>query len=406
LKPLHIAVIGAGAFGGWTAFHLLERGARVTLLDAWGPGNSRSSSGGETRIMRGTYGPDQPYTETAARALKLWEKYERRWKRQFLHRTGVLWMATASGHDDSFERGSIEILRAAKIKYQELSAAEMKKRWPQINFQGINWGIFEPQCGYLDARASCQAVAEAFVAKGGTYRQLAVMQEAERTHVGTAASAIQSSKARRRTDGLEDSLSNGLLLSDNSNLKADAYVFACGPWLGKLFPKIIGNRIRPTKQDVFFFGPPAGDDRFTDAHLPVWADNRDHFYYGIPGAIKGDARRGFKIADDTRGPDFDPTNGERVISKETLKRIRKYLALRFPALKNAPLLETRVCQYEQTPDSHFIIDRHPKNENVWLVGGGSGHGFKHGPAIGELMSELILKGKDSPAFWRLTRFQQ
>ena len=124
-KP-HVAVIGAGAFGGWTALHLLERGARVTLLDAWGPGNSRSSSGGETRVMRGTYGPDQPYTQMAARALKLWQKYERRWKRQFLHRTGVLWMAPA--HDDAFERGSVKSLRAAKIKFQELSSPQMRKR--------------------------------------------------------------------------------------------------------------------------------------------------------------------------------------------------------------------------------------------------------------------------------------
>jgi sarcosine oxidase len=417
LKPrsLNIAVVGAGAFGGWTALHLLERGARVTLLDAWGPGNSRSSSGGETRIMRGTYGPDQPYTELAARALNLWEKYEKRWQRQFLHRTGVLWMVTASGQNDAFERGSIEMLRAAKIKHQELAAAEMKKRWPQINFQGVQWGILEPQCGYLDARESCQAVVEAFVAKGGTYRQLAVTSDPEnahvkistkRTHLGTAASAVQSSKARRTAGGLEDSLSQGLTLSDNSNLKTDIYVFACGPWLGKLFPKIIGNRIRPTKQDIFFFGSPAGDARFTDAHLPVWADHRDHFYYGIPGALSGDARRGFKIADDTRGPTFDPTNGERVASPKTLKAVREYIALRFPVLKDAPLLETRVCQYEQTPDSHFILDRHPKNENVWLVGGGSGHGFKHGPAIGELMAELILKEKDSPPIWRLARFQK
>src|SRR5712692_3362527 len=103
-KP-YIAVVGAGAFGGWTALHLLERGARVTLLDGWGPGNSRASSGGETRIMRGAYGADQPYTKPAAGAMQLWTKYERRRKRRFLHRTGVLWMA--SRKDDSFERGSM-----------------------------------------------------------------------------------------------------------------------------------------------------------------------------------------------------------------------------------------------------------------------------------------------------------
>lgn len=406
----HIAVIGAGAFGAWTALHLQERGARVTLLDAWGPGNSRASSGGETRIMRGTYGPDQPYTEMAARALKLWEKYERRWQRQFLHRIGVLWMA--SGRDDGFERASAEMLRRAKIKFQELSSAQLVKRWPQINFEGIQWGIYEPDCGYLDARASCQAVAEAIIGTGGTYRQVAAVRARTpigKAHVGTAAKpalsgverAVQSSEGRQFACALENEPIRNISLSDGSQLKADCYVFACGPWLGKLFPETIGDFVRPTKQDVFFFGTPAGDDRFDDTHLPVWADHRGRFRYGIPGSD----RRGFKIADDTRGPDFDPTSGERAVSPETLRDIREYVSLRFPALKNAPLVETRVCQYEQTPDSHFIIDRHPKNEDVWLLGGGSGHGFKHGPAIGEMMAELILKEREPNAIWRLARFR-
>jgi len=374
-KP-HIAVIGAGAFGGWTALHLLERGARVTLLDAWGPGNSRASSGGETRVMRGSYGRDFLYTELAARALKLWAKYERRWKRQFLHRSGVLWMA--SGHYDAFERGSVEALRLAKMKFRELSTVQMSKRWPQINFEGITRGILEPDCGYLDARASCLAVVEAFVAAGGKYRQVAAMPT-----------------------GLESGSFRSLALSDGSRLKADAYVFACGPWLGRLFPQTIGDLVQPTKQDIFFFGTPPGDDRFNDMHLPVWGDHRGSFRYGIPGRD----RRGFKIADDTRGPSFDPTSGERVVNPETLKDIREYVGFRFPALKDAPLVETRVCQYEQTPDGHFIVDRHPAAQNVWILGGGSGHGFKHGPAVGEMMAEIILRDREAASIFRLTRFQ-
>jgi glycine/D-amino acid oxidase-like deaminating enzyme len=379
-KP-HIAVIGAGAFGGWTALHLLERGARVTLLDAWGPGNSRASSGGETRIMRGTYGPDQPYTGLAARALKLWPKYEQRWKKQFLHRIGVLWMVSSS--DDAYERGSLDVLRQAKVKLQELSTRQMKQRWPQINLADVHWGIFEPECGYLEARASCQAVVDAFVAQGGNYRQLAVSGH-----------------------GLEDagknSRLNSITLSNGSQLKADYYVFACGPWLGKLFPQTLGDIIRPTKQDIFFFGTPAGDSRFTDEHLPVWGDHGKRFFYGIPGKDQ----RGLKVADDTRGGAFDPTSGERVVSPATLKRVREYIAFRFPAMKDAPLLETRVCQYEQTADSNFIVDRHPRMNNVWLLGGGSGHGFKHGPALGEMMAEMILKDGEPNAVWRLSRFAE
>jgi sarcosine oxidase len=373
-KP-QVVVVGAGAFGAWAALHLLEGGAKVTLLDAWGPGNSRASSGGETRIMRGSYGADQPYTALASRAIEIWSKYERRWKRQFLHRTGVLWMA--SGKDDSFERGSMPELRKAKIKHQQLSAAQMKKRWPQINFEGIAWGLFEPESGYLDARVSCQAVVDSFLANGGKYRQAAVL-----------------------ADGLEDAPLRRLALADGSTIKADVYVFACGPWLGKLFPHTIGSRVMATKQDMFFFGTPPGDNRFSDAHMPVWGDNNDPFRYGIPGSD----RRGFKIADDTRGPEFDPDRGERVVNPETLKSLREYLRLRFPALKDAPLLETRVCQYEQTPDAHFIVDRHPLNDKIWILGGGSGHGFKHGAAIGEVMADMVLKNREAEKVWSLSRF--
>jgi len=172
--------------------------------------------------------------------------------------------------------------------------------------------------------------------------------------------------------------------------------------MGKLFHQTIGRKIQSTKQDVFFFGPPSGDPRFDDQHLPVWADHRGRFMYGIPG----NQGRGFKVADDTRGPAFDPTSGERAVSEQRLSLARKYLAFRFPSMKDAPLLETRVCQYEQTPDSHFIIDRHPAAEHVWLVGGGSGHGFKHGPALGEMVAKLVLEEKEAEPCWRLSRFGQ
>jgi glycine/D-amino acid oxidase-like deaminating enzyme len=375
-KP-HVAVIGAGAFGGWTALYLLRGGARVTLIDAWGPGNSRSSSGGETRVMRGTYGPDQPYTALAARALRLWTANERKWKRTLLHRIGVLWMA--AGQDDAWETASLAMLKESKIPYLRLSRRELTNRWPQINFEGIDWGVFEPQSGYLLARSSCQAVVEGFVAEGGTYRQAAAV------------------------DGdLESGDMKALPLSDGSQLRADRFVFACGPWMAKLFPRTIGANIQATKQDVFFFGTPAGDQRFNEDQLPVWADHRQPFMYGIPG----NQGRGFKIADDTRGAVFDPTDGERRVSDAALQRAREYLGLRFPALENAPLVETRVCQYEQTPDGDFIVDRPPAAAQVWLVGGGSGHGFKHGPALGELVAKLVLKDAETNPRWALTRFSR
>jgi glycine/D-amino acid oxidase-like deaminating enzyme len=268
------------------------------------------------------------------------------------------------------------MLREAGIPCEELSVQEIEQRWPQISLEGIRWGIHEPESGFLKARAACQTVLEGFLSEGGEYKQAAVVSQS-----------------------LEDGKLQSLPLSDVSKVVADRYVFACGPWLGKLFPKAIGDFIRPTKQDVFFFGTPAGDDRFSERNLPVWADHRDRFMYGIPG----NEGRGFKIADDTRGVDFDPTTGERVVDAEGLKAIRDYLGFRFPALKDAPLLESRVCQYENTPDDHFLVDRHPASENIWLVGGGSGHGFKHGPALGEMVAELVMEDKHPDALFRLAR---
>ncbi len=375
-KQPHIVVVGAGAFGGWIALYLRRGGARVTLLDAWGPGNSRASSGGETRVIRATYGPRAVYTRMAARSLALWKEHEQRWggRRQLYHGIGVLWLVET---DEQYEKAALPILRDAKIPFEELSGPEVTRRYPQINCDRVRWAIFEKDGGYLTARRACAAVLEGFLAEGGEYRQLAVQAPVQPR--GGELSAVT--------------------LSDGSRLTADRFVFACGPWLGSLFPDVIGDRVRATRQEVFFFGTPPGDQRFTETALPVWADHGTTFMYGIPG----NEWRGFKVADDTRGPVFDPSTGERTPSPEALHSAREYLAYRFPGLKGAPLLEARVCQYEESPDEHFIIDRHPAAANAWIVGGGSGHGFKHGPAVGELVARLVLTGAAPDEQFRLAR---
>jgi glycine/D-amino acid oxidase-like deaminating enzyme len=380
-KP-HIAVIGAGSFGGWTALYLQRGGARVTLVDAWGPGDSRASSGGETRVIRGAYGPNQPYTALAARAMQLWREHEADWGRgrRFFFPIGVLWMVEGAG---DFERGSLPLLKDAAIPFEELPASEMSHRWPQINFEKITWGIYEPGGGYLLARTSARAVIEQFIAEGGEYRHAAVAPEPDLDQ-----------------GALDSGPSMHLALSDGSTLAADRYVFACGPWLGKLFPRTVGPHFTSTKQDVFFFGTPGNDARYNEGNIPVWADHGDRFMYGIPG----NEGRGFKVADDTRGPEFDPTSGERIITADRLAEARCYLAYRFPGMKGAPLVESRVCQYEDTTDHNFIIDHHPANQNVWIVGGGSGHGFKHGPALGEMAAKLVPTDGEAITEYRLARF--
>lgn len=380
LQSTHVAVIGAGAFGGWTALHLLRAGARVTLVDAFGPGNSRASSGGETRVIRAGYGPDRIYVEMVARALVLWRENERRWGRRLFRETGVLWLL---GEDDRFVTASLPFAKEAGLSFEELTVAQASARYPQIQFDGVRSAFYERQAGYLLARQGCQAVVEGFVKEGGTFHLAALTT---------------------MTRGSSRSLAS-IPLSSGLSLEADVYVFACGPWLPRLFPEVLGELIRPTRQEVFFFGIPPGDARFTDELMPPWLappwrERGDRFFYGIPG----NEWRGFKIADDTRGPDFDPTSGDRTPSPEGIQLARDYIAFRFPALAGAPLVESRVCQYEQSRDGHFILDRHPGYDNVWLVGGGSGHGYKHGPALGERVSQMVLEERAVEPFFSLKRF--
>lgn len=371
LPGTSVVVVGAGAFGGWSALQLLRRGAKVKLVDAWGPGNSRASSGGETRVIRTTYGPARLYTQMAARALNLWQEDERRWNLQLFFRTGALWMA---GSDDSFERASLPLLKLAGVRFEKLSNTDCARRWPQINFEGVPWAIFEPDSGYLAARRACAAVLNAFLKAGGEYREMSV----------TPGPIV----ARRMQK----------LAGPSEPLKAEHFVFACGPWLGKFLP-FLAPKMNITRQEVYFLGTAANDLRFTETQLPVWIDNGQRLFYGIPG----NQWRGFKVADDTRGPVIDPTTMERRISNEQLESARAYLRIRFPGMNGAPLLESRVCQYENSADRNFIFDRHPEAENVWIVGGGSGHGFKHGPVMGEMVADAVLGLKAPPQELGLAR---
>jgi glycine/D-amino acid oxidase-like deaminating enzyme len=370
-------VVGAGAFGGWTALELRRRGVAVTLVDAWGPGNARASSGGQTRIIRATYGTRAIYTRMTLGALEAWRGFDR--DRRLLRETGVLWMF---GEDDSFGHQSAEVLSAHGARLEPLSIADAARRYPRIAFDGVRSVFIEPAAGYLFARRACRAVVERLVAEGGEYRQAAV--------AGPVAA-----------DG---SAFTHVTLADGTHLEADAFVFACGPWLSTLCPDVVGASIRATRQDVLYFGTPAGDRGFHDPALPVWMDfaagSRAGQIYGIPAT----GSSGFKVADDTAGPAIDPSTAERVVSGEGIARVRDFLSRRFPALANAPLVGSEVCQYESTPDDHFIVDRHPGASNVWIAGGGSGHGFKMGPAVGEMMASLVLDGAATEPQFTLARF--
>jgi sarcosine oxidase len=364
-KTFDVAVIGAGVFGAWTAWHLAKRGQRVTLIEAYGPAHSRASSGGETRIIRMGYGADELYTRWSQRSLTQWKDLFAATRQTLFLETGVLWMASGK---DARLRQTCATLRRCDVTFKELDRTALEKRYPQIGFEGIKSGLLEPKSGVLMARRAVAVVVEEAVRLGAEYRCAQVLGP---TGTGRA---------------------HQVATSDGEKILAGQFVFACGPWLGKVFPEILGARIFPSRQEVFFFGIPAGDKRFAAPALPTWLFQED-LVYGMPD-IEG---RGLKIAFDEHGEQVDPDQQSRSVSPAVAEMARKYVARRFPALRDAPIVETRVCQYENTSSGDFLIDRQPEMENVWFVGGGSGHGFKHGPAVGEYVTGQLLDGSAAEA---------
>lgn len=361
VKTYDVAVIGAGAFGSWSAYFLRRAGLRVLLLDSYGPANARASSGGESRIIRMGYGPDEIYTRSSLHALPLWKEiFARAGQPSLFQETGVLWIAQ---ENEQYSVDALTTLQKTGAKFEKLSTAILRSRFPQIVFDDTEWGIYEPESGVLLARRAVQIVVEQVQKDGVEYLEEAVLPPTGRG---------------RLTD---------LKTSSGAGISAGAFVFACGPWLPKISPALLANRIFPTRQEVLFFGAPAGDEQFLAPAMPTWIIEKDLFY-GMPDI----ECRGFKIAHDLHGPAADPDTQSRIVTSEAVTTAQKFLARRFPALKDAPIVETRVCQYENTSNGDFLIDRHPDFENVWIAGGGSGHGFKHGPSVGEYVAAQITKG--------------
>ena len=360
-KTFDTIIIGAGVFGAWTAWHLSRAGQSVALVDAWGAGNARSSSGGESRVIRTAYGPDAIYSRMAQKSLLQWRALSARQSQPVFHPTGVLWL---SSFRDDYIKTSIKNLGQLGIRHEVLQEQALANRYPQMDMQDLKIGFLEQDGGALLARRGVQAVVAEAVAAG------------VKLLIGKAEAPVQHG------DSVVVRLAGG------QSLTAASAVYACGPWLPKVFPDVIGPRIRPTRQVVFFFGTPVGDTRFAPPELPIWADfNGGDIFYGIPDLES----RGFKIAHDVHGPEFDPdTRQPRGSHLEAEQNVRRYLQKRFPDLATAPLLGVRICQYENSSNGDYLLDRHPALKGVWLVGGGSGHGYKNGPEVGAQVAAGVM----------------
>ena len=356
-------IIGAGVFGAWTATHLQRQGKRVLLVDAAGPANVRASSGGETRMIRSAYGPDAIYSEMSASSLEEWKRLSAGAGLPLFHETGVLFFFQEMV---DYAKATIDVHQKLAMPLEVLDRALLDMRFPQVDFSGVAFGMYEPEFGVLMARRSVQYLVSQFVKAGGEYRQ---------------------AKAGLPLDG-----GKAVMIGDDQE-NAEVILYACGPWLPKLFPKLVGERLFVTRQEVAFVAQPTDSDDFLPGKLPGWADfNNGNLFYGFPD-IEG---RGFKIAHDKHGEHFDPDNGNRRMEEGSFDTLRNYMKQRFPALVDQPFVGERVCQYTNSSNGDFLMDKHPDFESVYLLGAGSGHGFKHGPEIGRMAAGMVTMGTGAP----------
>jgi sarcosine oxidase len=355
---MRIVVVGAGVMGTWTALWVRRAGHSVTLIDRHGPGNRLGSSGDESRITRSSHGADRHYATWQRRALEQWRDLERGAGAKLFEPAGVVWLASEA---QAFEAESYDALEALGIPVERWSTDELAGRVPALNPEGCPWALFEPEAGALFARPAVMAAHDRLRAEGG---EIVVGRVAQPT----------------ATDGGLGRIT----LDDGATLDADAFVFACGPWLADLFPDLLGELIVPHRQDVMHFAVPPGDDRYAPAKLPVWIDFEGSFY-GFP-SFDG---VGAKACPDWLGPMERPDDSAREVADETIEASRSLLRRRFPGLADQPVVRRWTCFYEVTPDANFVIDRHPTLADTWIAGGGTGHAFKHGPVIGQYLAALV-----------------
>jgi len=347
-----VIVCGAGVLGASVADRLARSGWEVTLVEPFAPGHVRAGSGGESRLIRCAHGDDAWHARSAARAAILWDELDPSVRVP----CGVAWFARQA---DGWEAASERVLTQEGIAVERL-APEIAAGWfPSLRTDDLEFVLWEPGAGVLRARDGVRALVARAVAHG-------TRLVASRALPGDSAEVV--------------------VLEDGRQLRADVVVWACGAWLPALFPDLLGG-IRVTQQDVFFFGAPAA---WATPGVPGWVDY-DAAAYGT-GDLDG---RGVKVAPDTEGPPVDPETLRRMPLPEHEAAARAYLAHRFPALAAAPLVYTRTCHYEITSDTRFVVAPHPAHGgSVWLLGGGSGHAFKHGPPLAEHLERWV--GGEAP----------
>jgi glycine/D-amino acid oxidase-like deaminating enzyme len=347
-------VVGAGIVGVFTALELAKQGCRVTLYDGWDPGHNRAASADFHRVTRSAHGSDELYTRWQWESRTRWLELGRDWGTELFRETGGLLLAEQGR--STWEAAAIPTLERLGIPVFRLSVDEAATRFPHINFQRVDFVLYEPHAGFVWARRALQRAFQEYLSLGGVFRL-----------------------ARPTTNPAER------LELDGAPLPADRTVVAAGAWMGAMFRRTLGSVLKVVRQDVIYTAPPEATTRYHADNHPVWID---HGYpgYGIPD-IDG---LGFKAVIAWHETEIDLDNDDRVVEQGALYRSRQYLAYRFPELVGQPIMDQKACQIVMTPDTHFLLDFHPDHDDIVLAGGCAGSIFKHAPVVGEYVAGMAM----------------
>jgi sarcosine oxidase len=352
-------VLGLGAMGSSTAYELARRGLRVLGLDRYPPGHTYGSSHGDSRIIRELYYEGSLYVPLLQRAYTLWDELERASGSSLLRITGGIMLGVPNGH---VVTGSRQTARQLGLSYEDLSAAEMHKRFPALRPPEHFEGIWDARAGYLRPEAAIAA-----------YLALAA-QHGARFEIGEAALSW-----RADGDGVE-------VRTASRRFRADRLVLAVGSWITRQVPDL-NLPIVPERQVLAWFDPPTAPDDFAVDACPVFICEHQlgRSVYGFPRLTTGVKASIFHDG----APITDPDTYQRAVDPAEVRQLQDALGSFIPALEHAPVRASMTCLFTNTPDARFIIDHHPAYPQVVICSPCSGHGFKFASAVGEANADLV-----------------
>jgi len=368
VESSHVVVVGAGIFGVASALALRARGHDVTIVEPGPVPHSLAESTDISKIVRADYGADETYTELMERALEGFRRYDHRLSRPLFHETGVLFVSRQPMAPGSFEHESFSLLTRRGHIIERLDEAAIRRRFPAWQGHYVD-GYFNPTGGWVESGKFVAAMAEEATKLGVSWI------------LGEKVVRIDSKNARV----------TGVVLASGQTVSADHVVISAGAWTTDILPELKGA-LRSVGQPVFHLRP-ADPSLFRAEVFPVFgADISRTGYYGFPINAYGVV----KIANHGIGRPMHPDSDSRQVTVDEERSLRAFIAETFPSLSDAPIVYTRICVYGDSQDEHFWISRHPDIEGLVIAAGGSGHGFKFGPVIGDLVADA-LHGVDHPA---------